>query len=242
VLIDAGGSAHPRFDPGERVLLPYLDQRRVRRLDLLVASHGDVDHVGGAFAVLRELEIGELWLPPGAHRHPRLAALAALARERGAAVVLAERGHEAVRGGVPLRVLGPDRGHLVGSENDRSLVVLAGAPPARLLVAGDLERSGETRLLACGEDPAAEALIVGHHGSAGGTGASFLSRVGATHALISCGFHNRFGHPHPETLRRLRSAGAGIWRTDRQGLIRLVADARGWEVTVTRRSTRAESE
>lgn len=235
VLVDAGGSAHPRFDPGERVVLPFLDRWAVRRVDTLVASHGDVDHVGGAFAVLREIEVGELLLPPDAHRHPRLAALAELARERGVSVALAERGVRRGRGGLSLRVLGPARrdGGLGG--NDRSLVLVAGRAPCRLLIAGDLARVGEAALLAAGVDPAAEALVVGHHGAAGGTGNAFLAGVAARHAVISCGFRNRFGHPDAGTLRRIESNGARVWRTDRDGLVLLRAGERGWNVRATRR-------
>lgn len=234
-LVDAGGSAHPRFDPGERVVLPFLERWGMRRVDVLVASHGDIDHVGGVAAVLRELEVGELWLAPGGHRHPRLSALAALARERGVAVVLAQRGFRRRRGGLELRVLGPGRCDRGAAGNDRSLVLLAGTGSARLLIVGDLGASGEAALLAAGEDPAAAALVVGHHGAQGASGTAFLERVRARHAVISCGFRNRFGHPHPDTVKRIEASGARVWRTDRDGLVWLVAGEGGWEVRATRR-------
>jgi competence protein ComEC len=240
ILVDAGGAASPGYDPGERVVLPYLDASAVRRVEALAVSHGDIDHAGGAFAVLREREVGELWLPPGFHEHPRLRALARLAAERGTSLVLAERGARFQRGGLTIRVLSPDRGPGDLSTNDRSLVLLAGREPARILVAGDLERSGERDLLATGQDCAAELLVVGHHGARNGTGAPFLERVRPRHAIASCGYRNRFGHPHAETLARIDAAGARLWRTDRDGMLETEAARGGWRITPRRRSAARE--
>jgi competence protein ComEC len=235
LLIDAAGTPNPRFDPGERVVLPYLRARGVRRLDLLALSHGDLDHAGGAFAVLREMEVGELWLGPGAHAHPRLAELAQIAVEQGTAVLLAERGSRFERAGIALRVLGPGRDEAALAPNDRSLVLLAGNPPTSLLIAGDLEAAGEAALLDSGLRPRAEVLVLGHHGAADATGERFLAAVCPSHAVASCGFRNRFGHPHPATVRRVEAAGATLWRTDLDGMVSLCAGPDGWRAETTLR-------
>jgi competence protein ComEC len=111
-----------------------------------------------------------------------------------------------------------------------------------LLIPGDLEQAGERALLAGGGDPEAEALIVAHHGSSGGSGALFLSRVGPRHAVISCGFNNRYGHPRPDVLRRLDESGATVYRTDLDGMVLLEAGREGWKPvpTLDRRRTAAE--
>jgi len=230
VLFDAGGSAWGRFDPGARVVVPFLLDQSVRRVELLVLSHGDVDHAGGAIAVLEALEVGALWLGPRSRRSPLIARVAAAARSRGVAVVLVERGSAYRVAGIPIRVLGPDRRRAVRGTNDGSLILLVGQPPTRLLLPGDLESRGESELLDSRQALRAEALIVAHHGSRNGTEAGFLARVQPDWAIVSAGFRNPFGHPHPELLGRVRSAGASVVRTDLNGAVRLRATAGGWAV------------
>jgi competence protein ComEC len=191
--------------------------------------------MGGALAVLREMEVGELWLGPGGHRHPRIAALMESASRRGAAVLMAERGVSVERGGLLVQVLGPDRADRSLSANDGSIVLRAGQEPARVLIPGDLEAAGEAALRKASVSPEAEALVVGHHGAAAGSSARFLDEVRPRHAVVSCGFGNRYGHPDPGTVRRLRSCGARVWRTDRDGLVMLESSPAGWRVETARR-------
>lgn len=228
LLVDTGGSHDPRFDPGERIVLPHLVERGGGRLAALILTHGHVDHVGGAFAVLREIEVGQLWVGPGYHRDPRLSALARLAHERGTALVLAEAGSSHVVAGLRVQVLAPSRGIAHDAGNEASLVLLIGDPPARLLVPGDLEGAEERALVGLKASLRAEALVVAHHGSRNGTSHALLARVGPQWALISAGRRNPFGHPHAEVLERLDLHALPVLRTDELGSLRLVADRHGW--------------
>ncbi len=242
MMVDASGGTDPRFDPGERVVLPALSGWGIRRIDLLVVSHGHLDHAGGAFAVLREMEVGELWLGPGFHRDPVLARLAARGLRSGAAVVMARAGAEIRREELLLKALAPEAHDGSLSSNDSSVVVLIGQAPHRLLIPGDLEAAGEMRLLRSGRELRAEALVAPHHGASGSGTAPFLKAVAPSHAVVSCGFGNRFGHPHTELLRRLERGGIGLWRTDRDGMVLLEAASDGWKLSATRRSARRERE
>jgi competence protein ComEC len=228
-LIDAGGSPHPSFDPGERVVVPQL-LRWGRHLDVLVVSHDHLDHMGGAFAVLRSLDVGELWLGPGSSASDRLAALAALARSRGTAVVLAVPGPVRDARGLALEVLAPVGGRRAPAGNDGSLVLRAGRAPRRILLPGDLARHGERALVAGDVALRAEALVVGHHGSNGSSSREFLEAVDPDWALVSVGFDNRFGHPHAEVVARAERVGARVLRTDFVGRIHLRGGVAGWEV------------
>ncbi|HKQ59736.1 MAG TPA: DNA internalization-related competence protein ComEC/Rec2 [Candidatus Polarisedimenticolaceae bacterium] len=228
VLVDAGGRSPDRPDPGERVVLPYLARSGARRLEALVLTHEHVDHVGGARAILRQIEVGELWMQPGSWRDAQLRELAELARARGTALVLAERGHVAQRAGLSLAVLHPDRGSQSLGPNERSVVLLAGAAPARILIPGDLGATGERLLLDRRERIGAEALIVAHHGSRSSSTLEFLRQVQPRVAALSCGLGNPFGHPHRQALQRLHAVGAHVWRTDLDGLIRMTAGRTGW--------------
>jgi len=228
VLVDAGGSADRRFDPGERIVVPYLVDTAGPRLAALIVTHDHVDHIGGAFAVLRELEVGELWLAPGIRHSPRMTALAELAQDRGTAVAVARAGVVLDLDGIPLRILAPAGGSAAHG-NDRSVVVLAGRAPSRLLVPGDLEDPGEQALLASGLALRAEALVLAHHGSRHGSSLRFLRRVGPDWALVSAGRENPFGHPHPEVVERLEFLDVPLLRTDELGSIRLRSVGHGWQ-------------
>jgi competence protein ComEC len=230
VLVDSGGSADPRFDPGERLVVPFLVRHGHRRLEVLVLSHDHVDHVGGAPAVLRALDVGELWLGPGSLASAALGPVVELARERGVALVLAERGLARRRAGISLRVHAPGREDRGLASNDRSVVLQAGEAPARLLVPGDLGPAGERTLLESGATLRSEAIVLSHHGSRHGSSARLLERVRPEWAVASAGRGNPFGHPHPDALGRARRAGACVRRTDLHGLVLLVQDPLGWRV------------
>lgn len=235
IMVDASGGANRGFDPGERVVLPLLSGRTIRRIDVLVVSHGHLDHAGGAFAVLREMEVGELWLGPGFHHDAVLVRLAEHGLRSGTAIVMARAGAEIRRGGLRLEVLAPESHDAAISSNDGSVVVRIGEQPHRLLIPGDLESAGESRLLRSGRELRAEALVAPHHGGSGSSTAPFLEAVAPRHAVISCGIDNRFGHPHPAVVRRIERGGARLLRTDRDGMVLLEASGCGWEVSATRR-------
>ena len=228
LLVDAGGSADRRFDPGERIVVPYVVDTAGLRLAAMIVTHDHVDHIGGAFAVLRELEVGELWLPPGIRHSARMSALAELARERGTAVGLAQAGVVADLDGIPLRILAPARG-AAARGNDRSVVVLAGSAPSRLLLPGDLEDPGEEALLASEAALRAEALVLTHHGSRHGSSLHFLQRVRPDWALVSAGRGNPFGHPHREVVERLEFLRVPLLRTAELGSICLRSVSDGWQ-------------
>jgi len=231
LLIDTGGSFSPRFDVGERIVVPYLLRRAGRRIDHLVLSHDHLDHVGGARALIRSLELGELCLPPGFHRSKRLMRIAAEALDEGVALRLCETGQ---RIGRYATVLGPGRG-LRASVNDRSVAVLIDDGNSRLLVPGDLERAGEASLTSNWAELKSQALVLSHHGSRTGSTFAFLAAVEPRLAIASCGRSNRFGHPHAETIERVRSRPVTIWRTDRDGAIVMNSHERGWSLRSTRR-------
>lgn len=243
LLVDAAGSAGGRYDIGERVLAPLLVREGCRRLDLLALTHGHDDHVGGAASLLRDLEVGELWIPVGSVRDGGIRDAAEVAATRGTAVRLAGRGSRGEAGGWGIETTAPAREDARLSLNDRGLVLRLTAPGgARVLIPGDLERAGEERLLRSGWPIDAEVLIAGHHGARGSSTEHWLAAVRPRVVVVSAGFGNRFGHPHDEALTRFRNTGAIVFRTDRHGQVRLTPRAGAWtaEVTVRRAGTERE--
>ncbi len=234
VVVDAAGTARDRFDASERVLVPLLRRLGCRRIDSLIVTHHHEDHAGGVPSLLRGFEVGEVWVGAGSLTRPAVRDLVDAARARGAAVVLAMRGLRRTVAGLPLHVLHPGRGMDDLGVNDRSVVVLAGRAPHRLLVPGDLESPGERALLAGGSDPRAEVLIVGHHGARAGTAERWLDAVSPTLALVSAGRRNHFGHPSAAVRARLLRRRIPLYRTDLHGMLAAEAAPRGWTLCVPR--------
>jgi competence protein ComEC len=220
VLVDAGPALPGGGDQGRQTVLPALAALGVRRLDLLVATHADLDHRGGLPAVLRGVPVGALWLPRGGLGAPGFEAVRRAARERG--VPAFERGS----GSAPLRIgdlavapLWPPPGAVAERRNDRSLVVRIEVAGRRVLLPGDLEAAGEAQLVAGGADLRAEVLALPHHGSRTSSTAGFLAAVAPTVALVSAPCRGRFAMPHGEVRDRARAADASLWWTGRDGAV-----------------------
>ncbi|MEM7582663.1 MAG: DNA internalization-related competence protein ComEC/Rec2 [Acidobacteriota bacterium] len=219
VLIDGGG--WPHGDLAGRVLVPALAGLGIRHLDAVMLTHPDTDHCRGLVGLSRYVAIRELWMGPGWLDERCVAELLAAKTHRWRVLW----GGESARvGRWKLRVLHPRAGARRGS-NDRSLVVMAEALGHRVLLTGDVEASGERQMVAGlerrGQSLRADVLKVAHHGSKTSTTESFLRAVSPRIAIVSCGFRNRFGHPHPKILERLRAVRAHVLRTDLMGMIRL---------------------
>ena len=137
---------------------------------------------------------------------------------QGSTVRLAA-GAEVSLGRWTLRVLSPPTSRASGSENDRSLVLVAEGGGRRILLAGDLEAAGERSLLAADRVPGCDVLKVGHHGGGHSTSQSWLAAARPRLAVISCGVRNRYAHPARETLARLAARGIRVLRTDRDGMV-----------------------
>lgn len=222
LLYDAGNSR----DDAERVVVPFLRSQGVERLTYLVLSHPDQDHIGGIPAVLETMPVDTFVDPVIPSTNRTYAETLRLVLERGIRPLRAERGLVLDFGpSTRIDVLWPARPLLRDEsgdvlDNDNCLVLLIEHGGIRLLLPGDLETRGETELVAR-EGPRLQSalLVVGHHGSRTSSSEPFLTTVRPEVAIISVGAGNRYGHPHRETLQRLRAVGARIYRTDLDGTV-----------------------
>lgn len=205
LVYDAGPQYSRESDAGQRVLLPLLQARGETRIDRLVLSHRDLDHVGGAKALLEGLPVGEL-LSSLEAGHP-LRALAARP-------VRCTAGQGWVWDGVKFEVLHPraeDYGRGALKSNAMSCVLKVSGPQGALLLTGDIERQQEAELLATSRDALkADVLLVPHHGSRTSSTADFLDAVAPAAALVQAGYRNRFGHPVAEVMDRLKARGVRV--------------------------------
>ena len=208
LLYDAG-PAWADADSGSRVVVPALRGAGLERLDLLVLSHEDGDHIGGALSVLESLDVDALAssLDPG---HP-LRAMVAAPR-------LCAAGDSWQWDGVRFAFLNPPPGGST-KRNDLSCVLRIETGGGAVLLTGDIERGAEQSLLQEGISLRSEILLVPHHGSRTSSTPEFVAAVAPRWAVVNAGYRNRFGHPHGEVLERYEKAGAGIARTDLHGAV-----------------------
>ncbi len=219
-LIDTGpGDRHPAM----RELRTLLAARRRSRIDLVIITHGHPDHFGGLEALMEDIDVGEIWLNGQLlveERDGRMTRLVSSALRRGTQVRFAPELCSRVPrfGGASLEVLWPcPRYDPALGLNDNSITLRLAFGRHSFLLTGDVEHDAEARLVAKGDSLAADVLKVAHHGSRTSTSPSFLAAVQPTVAIISSGAGNRYGHPSPEVVARLRNAGARVLRTDLGG-------------------------
>jgi competence protein ComEC len=229
MLVDAGGMFGEGFDVGERVIAPFLWHEWTGRVDVLVLTHPQSDHIGGAPSLLRMFDVGEVWTGSSPALSPTDVWIQEYLRRRRIPHRVVAAGDDPARWGhAMLEVLHPTRqGEREASgeskraprPNDWSVVLRIRLADQAVLLTGDLEGDGEGALLRSGAPVAAQVLKVPHHGSRRSSTEPFLRAVGPTDAVLSVGHRNPFRHPHPEVLSRYKALGVRVWRTDRHGAV-----------------------
>jgi competence protein ComEC len=231
LVLDAGGSAVGAFDPGERVVAPFLWSHGITRLAALVLSHPHPDHANGLPYLLSRFEVGELWQsgePCGlaaCDEMERLALSKGLARRRlGSGPFRFEFGPVALTLLWPSAPLGydPELG-----ENDNSLVFRLTFGDFSALLPGDIEADAERALIASGAALEADVLKAPHHGSDTSSTQGFVDRVRPRDVVFSVGPRNRFGFPRASVVARYAAAGASLWRTDLDGAVTITTNGKG---------------
>ncbi|KDE47496.1 DNA internalization-related competence protein ComEC/Rec2 [Geobacillus sp. CAMR5420] len=208
------------FAVGRDVVVPFLKAQGVRTLDQLILTHDDADHIGAAPEVMGAVRVKKIVTSPGA-----LPAVKAMARPFSVPVAASVRGDRWKVGDAAFSVLHPEAGN--NEDNNGSLVLLARLGRLTWLFAADIEEEAEQALIRAYPELRADVLKVAHHGSKTSTTEPFLRTIKPRAAIISVGRYNRYGHPSPEVLMRLRQQRAIIWRTDENGAIRYVYDENG---------------
>ena len=232
LLLDGGSTSQKNV--GTYVILPYMKQQGISCLEAVVVTHTDQDHINGVTEVLEEgkkgwLTVKNLMYPYWMEETEQGRQLKKLAEEAGASCKEIQAGDRLTIGKAEAVVLYPKEQERIVEPNAGSLVLFWKWEGVRAMFTGDLPEEKERELLQ--DLPACEILQVGHHGSATSTCREFLEQVQPSLAVISCALKNRYGHPSPDTVGRLKKVGCEIRYTMKSGAITI--KKRGKEILVT---------
>lgn len=222
-VYDTGAKYRSGLDMGTAVLLPYLRARGVRRIDTLLISHGDNDHVGGSGSLLLGIRVGMRLssvphLVPGARR--------------------CRAGQIWFRDGVEFRILSPWDGS-GGSPNDASCVLRVASRYGSVLLTGDVETHAEALLIQrYGKALHSKVLLVPHQGSKTSSTPPFLDAVAPQLGIIAAGYRNRYGHPHTEVTERYHKRLVPLYNTAESGAVTAMIAQAGITVSEYRDSAR----
>ena len=237
MLIDAGGQVVGRFDPGLSIVVPTLRRQGVKSLDILVITHPDPDHILGAFAVLENIQVKEIWHSGFRPDHPLSERFLALAGEKN---IIIKNTHDILGshflGSTLIEVLAPNPAHNLPYEpelsaNNNSLVLKITHENIALLWPGDIEAIGENLLIAKNNNLSAQILKAPHHGSKTSSTPNFISRVNPKFVIYSTGVLNKYNFPHEEVKTRYQNHGAKSYDTAVNGEITIKIGANNLAVS-----------
>lgn len=240
ILIDGGGTTSFRkageewkerrepFEVGRKTVVPLLKKRGVHKLDTLIISHADTDHIGGLQAVLEEMTVGRILFNGTLKSSTGAVKLFQTALNRGIPLIPVQQGDTFAMGSSavwsvlsPLREEADARVRLLDEQNDESVVMLLTMLGKRFLFTGDIGAEQEKLLLEQlpveGEAPRLDVMKIAHHGSRYSSSGDWLWHWSPRLAVISAGKNNSYGHPSPLTLERLAETDTSVYRTDLQG-------------------------
>ncbi|OLP65517.1 hypothetical protein BACPU_16050 [Bacillus pumilus] len=228
LLVDTGGRLTFEQEPwkkrrkvstiGDQTLIPFLNSKGIAKLDVLILTHADQDHMGEAARLIKRNKVKRLAVPKGFVRSLEDAQMVKDAAEKGIHIDELERGDTLKVGGQHFEVLHPARNQVTSKNND-SLVLAFTLGGKRFVLTGDLEQEGERDIIDAYPHLRADVLKVGHHGSKGSTSDEWLLHLKPTYALISAGEGNRYQHPHQEVMEKLNKNKMRVFRTDVDGSV-----------------------
>ena len=209
ILIDGGGSEFgSTFDVGEKTLLPYLLKKKIHKLDYVIISHFDSDHVGGILTILEELNVKQVLIPKQVEYSENYNKFLDIIKKRNIKIKIVEEGNTInIDKNTYLDILWPEEKQIKDNVlNNNSLIVRLCYKNFKMLFTGDIEEIAEQRLLQKYENTeklTADILKVAHHGSKSSSIAEFLEKVNPRIALIGVGKNNKFGQPNAGVLDRV---------------------------------------
>ncbi|MDE6999868.1 MAG: MBL fold metallo-hydrolase [Lachnospiraceae bacterium] len=218
MLIDAGD-----YSKGTAIQ-NYLQKQKVKKLDYLILTHPDSDHIGGAPVIITKFEIDKVFMSNYEKDNKTYLKLIQALDNKRLKYTTPKVGTQYTLGTAKITILAPNGEY--DNPNDASVALMIQNGETRFLFTGDAGEDAERDMLETDMGLSADVLKAGHHGSRTSTSGKFFEAVSPSCAVISCGEDNSYGHPHAETLNTFRMNGVKVYRTDEDGTIIAVSDGK----------------
>ena len=222
ILIDGGGARDSSYDVGEKVLLPYLLDRGITKIDYVIITHFDSDHCQGLFAVLRNLDIKNVIISEQGEDSQNFETFKKIVTNKKIKVIKAIKGDKIrVEKNTYIEILWPETEQIKENIlNNNSIVAKITYGKFSLLCTGDIEEIAEKEIVNLYKNKLKSTVLkVAHHGSKSSSIQEFLDKVQPKVALIGVGEKNTFGHPNDGVIKRLQDIKTLVYRTDLNGEI-----------------------
>lgn len=216
MMIDGGPSS------ASSVVYTILKNKKIEKIDLMIATHPDADHIGGLSGALNYSKVDTFWCPVREHSTKTFKSIEKYLGKQGKSIVMPAAGDTYSLGSATVTVLGPIYNN--SETNNMSIVTRITYGNTSFLFMGDAEEEEEEDILRRNNILKSDVLMVGHHGSSSSTSNKLLKAVTPKYAVISVGKNNSYGHPTEDTLKKLYSANVTVFRTDLQGDVIIASD------------------
>ena len=220
ILIDAGD------EDAEHTVYSYLKRRGVKKIDVLIATHPDTDHIGSMDYIIDKFKISHFYMPEAKTDSEAFYNLLDSCRDKNLKIEYLTKGDVLkIDSSTTMEILSPST--ITDKNNLNSIVSLLNYKGYEFLFTGDAEKENESEILSSCNLPDIEFLKAGHHGSSSSSTDEFIAKLKPEAVAISCGYNNDYGHPHRSVLDTFRENGSVVYRTDKNGTLVFYCDENG---------------
>ena len=220
ILIDAGD------EEAEHTVYSYLKRKGVKKIDVLIATHPDTDHIGSMDYIIDKFKISHFYMPDAKTDSEAFYNLLDSCRDKNLKIEYLTKGDVLkIDSSTTMEILSPST--ITDKNNLNSIVSLLNYKGYEFLFTGDAEKENESEILSSCNLPDIEFLKAGHHGSSSSSTDEFIAKLKPDAVAISCGYNNDYGHPHRSVLDTFRENGSVVYRTDKNGTLVFYCDENG---------------
>ena len=220
ILIDAGD------EEAEHTVYSYLKRKGVKKIDVLIATHPDTDHIGSMDYIIDKFKISHFYMPEAKTDSEAFYNLLDSCKDKNLKIEYLTKGDVLkIDSSTSIEILSPST--ITDKNNLNSIVSLLNYKGYEFLFTGDAEKENESEILSSCNLPDIEFLKAGHHGSSSSSTDEFIAKLKPEAVAISCGYNNDYGHPHRSVLDTFRENGSVVYRTDKNGTLVFYCDENG---------------
>ena len=221
ILIDAGDEAHAKK------VVSYVREQGIEKLDLVIATHPDADHIGGMDKVIKNFDIDVFAMPDVSAKTNQYKQIQRELKAKKMKTTRLYQGDEVqIDDDIDFEILSPVKGKKYDDTNEYSIVAKIVYKDTSFILMGDATMENEVDIINNVLDIDIDVLKLGHHGSSTSSSDYFITKTAPKIAIISCGKNNKYGHPHQEVMRVLKKHGVTPYRTDEMGDIVITSDGK----------------